>query len=216
MAKTKEAAKKTDKTKNEAETPDVELDGIQEDLADQLTRLQRRFVLFLVGSDKSQRQAYYAAGGTAKNERAADAIAARMLANARVRAFYDSLMAQAQTDAVMSKEEALKLLTKKAKIKITDILDFRQVPMIGPDGEEILQTVWTIKDAENIDPEVAACIKSVKVTRNGPELEMYDSNQTIKLMADMLGWNAPKGIDHTSSDGSMTPVKSFNDMYDEE
>ncbi len=207
---TRKATKNKKKEKLQ-EAPAVDLNKDQEDLAEKLTRLQRRFVLFLVGSNMSQRQAYLAAGGKAKTESTQDASASEILSNPKVRAFYDSLMAEAQTDSVMSKAEALERLSKQARIKITDICTFKSVELETPNGM-VRNTVWEMKDAEDIDPDVAACIKSVTFTKAGPKIELYDSNGTIKLMADMLGWNAAKTVDHKSSDGSMSPEK----MTDEE
>lgn len=205
-AKTKKApAKAKAKKAPEVEAPQVDLDQSQSELAEKLTRLQRRFVLFLVGSDMSQRQAYLAAGGQAKAEKTQDVNASRMLADAKVKAFYDSLLNQAQTDAVMTKAEALERLSKQARIKITDILTFDYIEVTDAEGEREIQTVWHMKPAKDIDPDVAACIKSVTFGKSGPKIELYDSNATIKLMADLLGWNAPKMLDHKSTDGSMSP-----------
>lgn len=89
----------------------------QEALSSALTKLQRQLVLGRVAG-KSSRQAYYDAGGKAKNDNAADASASEILANPKVDAFYRSLIAQAATSAVMTREghlERLRLLSEKAE-----------------------------------------------------------------------------------------------------
>lgn len=118
--------------------------------------------------------------------------ASAMLDNPKITARLAELNQMAVSDAVMTKQEALQLLSVKARIKITDVCNFRQ-EQVGNDeeGNPVFQTVWTMKDAEDIDPNVAACIKSVTVTRTGPKIELYDANASAKLLADMLGWNAP-------------------------
>lgn len=63
----------------------------QQALSAQLTNLQRLTVLGVV-EGKSQRQAYYDAGGTAKTDETADASVSRMLSDVTVRAFYDSMV----------------------------------------------------------------------------------------------------------------------------
>lgn len=63
----------------------------QQQLSAQLTNLQRLTVLGVV-EGKSQRQAYYDAGGTAKTDETADASVSRMLSDVTVRAFYDAMV----------------------------------------------------------------------------------------------------------------------------
>ncbi len=118
--------------------------------------------------------------------------ASAMLDNPKITARLAELNQMAVSDAVMTKQEALQLLSVKARIRITDVCDFKQ-EQVGNDeeGNPVFQTVWTMKNAEDIDPAVAACIKSVTVTKTGPKIELYDANASAKLLADMLGWNAP-------------------------
>ena len=118
--------------------------------------------------------------------------ACELLKNGKIEVRLKELNQMAVSDAVMTKQEALQLLSVKARIRITDVCDFKQEP-VGNDeeGNPVFQTVWTMKNAEDIDPAVAACIKSVTVTKTGPKIELYDANASAKLLADMLGWNAP-------------------------
>lgn len=81
----------------------------QQALADACTNLQRLTVLGVIAG-KTQRQAYYDAGGQAKDDDVADASAARMLADVRVRAFYDAMLAQAQEDAIWTRRDSLQTL----------------------------------------------------------------------------------------------------------
>lgn len=118
--------------------------------------------------------------------------ACELLKNGKIEVRLKELNQMAVSDAVMTKQEALQLLSAKARIRITDVCDFKQ-EQVGNDeeGNPVFQTVWTMKNAEDIDPAVAACIKSVTVTKTGPKIELYDANASAKLLADMLGWNAP-------------------------
>ena len=118
--------------------------------------------------------------------------ACELLKNGKIEVRLKELNQMAVSDAVMTKQEALQLLSVKARIRITDVCDFKQ-EQVGNDeeGNPVFQTVWTMKNAEDIDPTVAACIKSVTVTKTGPKIELYDANASAKLLADMLGWNAP-------------------------
>lgn len=179
----------------------TELTKEQQELASKLTPLQRKFIIELVKPKTSQRQAYLRAGGTAKTEEGQDASASRILSDIKVNEFYQSLINSQTKSAIMTREEALERLSKSARIKITDICNFSYVELEGVDGKKYMNTVWTMKDAEDIDPDVAACIKSVTFTKTGPKIELYDANGSIKLLSDMQGWAAPKRTEVTGKDG---------------
>lgn len=86
----------------------------QQALADKLTNLQRGVVLGVVAG-KSQRQAYYDAGGRAKTDLSADATVSELLSNPNVRAFYDSLIANVAEKAIWTREDSLRTLAEIAK-----------------------------------------------------------------------------------------------------
>lgn len=181
----------------------IKLTQEQMELASRLTPLQRKFVINLVSSNMSQREAYYAAGGATKTPEAADANASRMLSLDKVKEFYDSLMNSMAQDAIMTKQEALGILTRSARVTIKDICDFT-LQQVGEDedGNQIMQTVWVMKHSDEIDPHVLEAIKSVTFTKTGPKIEMYDRNGSIKILSDLQGWNAPKKTELTGKDGA--------------
>lgn len=76
--------------------------------------MQRKFVINLVCSNMSQREAYIAAGGKAKTENSQDSSANTMLSNVKVKDFYEALLNESASDAVLTREEALLILTKNA------------------------------------------------------------------------------------------------------
>lgn len=86
----------------------------QEALSNQLTNLQLRTVLGVVAG-LSQRQAYYEAGGKAKNDDIADASASELLSNPKVRAFLDCLNAQAAEKAIWTREDSVRRLSEIAQ-----------------------------------------------------------------------------------------------------
>jgi len=65
-----------------------------------------------------------------------------------------------------------------------------------------------MKHSEDIDPVIAASIKSVTFTKTGPKIEMYDSNGSIKILSDLQGWNAPRKQEITGKDGSALAIKA--------
>lgn len=174
----------------------------QMELASRLTPLQRKFIIELIKPSTSRRQAAKKAGSKAKTDVALDNVANRMFKNVQVRAFYDSMMETKTIDSIMTRNEALERLSKSARIKITDVCDFKYVEFTDKETDEVyMNTIWTMKNAEDMDPDVAACIKSVAFTKTGPKIELYDANGSIKLLSDMQGWNAPKKTELTGKDG---------------
>lgn len=176
----------------------------QQALADKLTNLQRGVVLGVVAG-KSQRQAYFDAGGKSKSDDAADVVVSRMLGTARVKAFYDSLVSNVAKGAILTRERALERLTLMAETEITDILEFVTVPVkkVGNDGEEEIaeETIWRMKDSPEVERRAKAAIKSVTMTKQGPKIEMYDARDAISQIAKMEGWEAAQKIEHKGAVG---------------
>ena len=100
-------------------------DTIKE-LAEPLTNLQRLTVINLIGG-MSQRQAYLTAGGKAKTETAQDSSVSKMLTNDKVRSYYEAMLEQAQVESVMSKTEALNILSDQARVKENDPATVRNI-----------------------------------------------------------------------------------------
>lgn len=179
-------------------------------LAKELTVLQRKFVIELVKPKASQRQAYLKAGGKAKTQISQDSSATQIFSNLKVRAFYDSLINKTTSDSILSREEALEILTYSSRVSMTDIADFKlvQINENEPEKEPVMQTVWTMKDSCDIDPKIMACIKSVTMTKQGPKIELYDKQGAIKQLSTMQGWDAAKKTELTGKDGAALAIKA--------
>ena len=187
----------------------IKLTAEQVELASELTLLQRKFVIELIKPNTSQRQAVKAAGSTAKSDSALDNSASIMLSKAKVRAFYDSLMEVKSVDSIMSRDEALAILSTNARVKMTDVADYKFVAVgEDKDGQPIMQTVWTMKDSKDIDPNVISCIKSVTMTKQGPKIELHDQQGAIKQLSSLQGWDAPKKTELTGAGGEALQLNS--------
>lgn len=101
----------------------------QQKLSDKCTVLQRKTVINVVKGLTPQ-EAYRAAGGKAKTDRTADSMVCRMLTNDNVKAFYDSLTATEANNAIMTRNEALEILTGIAATKIEDKDDYKIIPVL--------------------------------------------------------------------------------------
>jgi phage terminase small subunit len=193
-------------------TKPIQLTPEQLELATKLTPLQRRFVLELIKPGMSQRQAYINAGGTSKTPETQDKSASVMVSNGKVKEFHQSLINSIASDVIMTKQEALERLSKTARATIHDICTFKLVEVVtkDKDGNEKIEfdTIWTMKHTDEIDPVIAAAIKSVTFTKMGPKIEMYDANGSIKILSDLQGWNAPKKQEITGKDGQALAIKA--------
>jgi len=179
----------------------------QERLFDELTPLQKRLCTeVLSGLNKSNRQAYYAAGGKAKTDETADACVSEILNNPKVSAFMDSVRKGEVNAAIMTREEALERLSLIARTKITDIAEFAENQAgEDEDGQPVIASSWRILNSEEMSDTAAASIKSVTSTKIGNKLEMHDPMAAIQQLSKMQGWDSAQKFDHTSSDGSMSP-----------
>lgn len=173
------------------------------------TDLQRKFVHNIISGMK-QKEALKEAGSKATGK-SLEKTASVMFNKPIVKAYYEKLMQQAATNAVLTKEQALIRLSQMALVKISDVCVFENIE-IGKDDDEnpIMQTVWAMKNSEDIPEHVSSAIKSVTMTKQGPKLELYDSISSIKQLSDLLGWNAPTKIEETST------VKVAKDMTQQE
>ena len=180
---------------------EIKLTEEQVELSSKLTTLQYGFVVNLV-SGMTQRKAIKAAGSEAKTDNALDNSASTCLSISKVRAFYDSLMQTKITDSILTRDEALSILSNNARVQMTDIAVFA-LREVGRDAEEnpIMQTVWTMKDSDDIDPAVLSCIKSVTMTKQGPKIELHDQQAAIKQLSVLEGWEAPKKTELSGKDG---------------
>lgn len=128
--------------------------------------------------------------------------ASKLLAVPMVAQRIAELNSKAVSSAVMTRQRALERLSLIAETSITDILEFDQQELDGPDGP-VRETIWRMKDSAEIPEVAAATIKSVTMTKFGPKIEMYDRLSAIQQLAKMQGWEAAQKMDHVSSDGSM-------------
>ena len=178
------------------------------ELASKLTKLQRQTVLGVVAG-KTQRQAYYEAGGKAQTDESADASVSALLRNIKVKAFHDSLLESASKSAVMTREEALERLTNLARVTVKDVAVFRKA-RVGEDenGEPVHQSVWEVKDSDSIGDDQAAAISEVSTGKDGLKVKLHNSAAAIKQLADMEGWTAPKKHELTGKDGAPLAIKA--------
>lgn len=189
----------------------------QKALFDQLTQLQQR-VATNVLAGMSQRAAYREAGGTAETDETADVMASRMISTDKVKAFMDSMKVQAVSDAIMSREEAMQILTQMARGNITDIVKFR-TDHIGQNmetGEDIHQTSWLLdEELQRNDPDKLKIIESLEVGKNGPKIKQHSKSAAIAQLAKMQGWESASKHEISGPGGGPIQVQDVSELSDE-
>lgn len=167
-----------------------------------LTPKQESFCLaYLETGNASEAYRLAYAAGKMKPE-TINRTAKELLDNPKIAARLEELTKAATSKAVMTRQRALERLSLIAETSITDILEFDQQELDGPDGP-VRETIWRMKDSAEIPDIAAATIKSVTMTKFGPKIEMYDRLSAIQQLAKMQGWESAQKLDHISSDGSM-------------
>lgn len=151
----------------------------------------------------TQRQAYYAAGGNAKEDATADVSASEILRNLQVIEFMDSMKDSAVSSAVMSRREALEKLSNLARTDLKDLVEFGEYEL-GSDGEgnPIVQASWRIKDSAMQDPNKMAAISELTAGKEGIKIKTHSPITAIQQLAKMQGWEAATKHELTGKDGT--------------
>lgn len=189
----------------------------QKALFDNLTELQQRVATGVLAG-MTQRQAYYQAGGKAKDDPGADMSACQIIGNPKVKAFMDSMKVQAVSDAIMSREEMLARLSLFARKGVKDIVRFKTT-IVGIDpetGEAVEQTVWVIPDSVMQNEDDLSIISELEVGKFGPKIKTHSSLQAMAQIAKLQGYEAASKVELTGKDGEPIKTQTVKDLTDEE
>ena len=185
----------------------VELDGRTVVLTDEqieayskLTKLQKGIALAKI-SDECVTEAHRVAGGKCKTEAYRKDLASQILAHPRVTAFV-SMFKRVNSDkiasAVLSRDDLLVDLTDIASTRLDDVVSFSERPLIDMEnGMEVLSSTIHIRSIDEIPPGARKAIKSVKQTKYGLEVTMYDALAARKQISEMCGYDAPIKTEHS-------------------
>ena len=178
----------------------------QKVLFDALTKLQQKFVLGIM-KGLNQTDAYKQAGGKAKTDDIARSTASTMLTNVNVKSFLDAMNEVAVSDAIMTREEALERLSAIGRASVSEMVEFSEHDMgKDDDGNQVIQAVWRFKNSALQNPQALSAISELTAGKDGIKLKLHDPKAAIKQIVDMQGWEAPKKLDHTSTDGTMSQM----------
>lgn len=170
-----------------------------------LTELQKT-VATLVLSGMTYAQAYRVAKPdyTGANTTASSHVK-QILDKPNVKAWMDSMRESIVDEAIVTRKEALMRLSNIARASLAEMVDFGTF-QVGEDadGEPVYQSTWKFKNSSDLDPRTMAAISELKANARGITLKLHSPLTAIGKLAEMEGWDKPKRVDHTSSDGSMS------------
>lgn len=200
----------------ELEGRSVELTDEQLNAYDALTKLQRGVALAsLAGNEPAE--AHRIGGGKCKNESQRYDLGIQILVNPSVKHFLSTMAVEPSPEiasAVLSRDELLMGLTTIARTTIDDVVSFTERPSVDMEsGLEVFNSSVHVKSIDEIPEGARSAIKSVKQTKNGLEITLYDSLAARKQIADMCGYNAPTKSEISGPGGA--PIQT-QDVPDEE
>lgn len=123
--------------------------------------------------------------------------ASLLLKEGKITARVRALQAELQQRSDITKDEAVRELSNIVRNRITNVLTAK--------GHSV-----TVKNIENLPDSVVSCIQSIKETKNGIEIKLYDKIAAIDRLSRILGWDAPQQIETTVS------YSQLDNMTDEE
>lgn len=107
--------------------------------------------------------------------------AIELMENDKVAAYIKKLREELQQRSDIAKDEAVRELTNIVRNRITNVLSVK--------GRFV-----AVKGIENLPDNIVSGIQSVKETKNGIEIKLYDKIAAIDRLSKMLGWDTPQQI----------------------
>jgi len=173
-----------------------EMTDEQKKMLDDLAPLQKRVAINVIAG-MSDIDAYYAGKGKAKNRASAESIVSRMLRNAKVKKFLDSMSQEAVSSAVMTRQEMLERLSNLSRVNMSDLIEWSVSESKDDEGNPTEQTIWAIKESAQQDPNAMASIAEVTAGKEGFKIKQHSPLAAMKQLADMEGYNKPQKIEQS-------------------
>ena len=163
----------------------MELSEEQKELAKKLSPKQLKFANLhaLKAENKlSDADCYKEAGYSVKSQRTAEVNASKLLKNAKVSDYLDSLKVAAAEEAGLTLEYLDRKLYDMLETNITDIAEIKEIEVTLVGGLKTTQNILVVKDDLNAIPERAInSINSVKVSNQGVQYTMPDKKGLLEL-----------------------------------
>lgn len=135
----------------------------------------------------------------------------------KIKARLLELNAVAVTAAVLSRTEALEILSKRARVNFFDLVEFGEYQTgVDSNGDPVFQTSWRIKNKGELTSNQLAAISEMTSSRKGISIKAHDPMAAIALLAKMNGWEAPAKIGLAGWDGGAIKTQAVPEMTDEQ
>lgn len=178
----------------------VEMTDEQMELFNALTQLQQRVCINVIQGSTNVDAYKKAKGNKGVKQATAETCVSRMLQNAKVKLFMGSMRRQSVNNAIMSRQEAIEILSNMARTATSDVIEFEHIDVeTAPDKDgntrTVKQAVWSIKDSAKHDADKLACISEVSVGKDGLKIKTHDQKDAIKILSKLEGWDKPSEAD---------------------
>ena len=122
---------------------------------------------------------------------------------APVQAFLKSIYSDEVDKRIMSRDEALMILTRQARGKQSDVVNFTShfVGMCPNGGGPIWKTEFGLKHVSEIDDELFANIIEIAHTKEGIKVKRESARGAIRDLSSMQGWDSASKHEVTGPGG---------------
>jgi phage terminase small subunit len=188
----------------------------QEILFSKLTRLQKGVATYTL-KGKKPAQAHKLAGGSCKNEENRHKLASEILTNPDVKAFMDSMeksiIEEAKTDAVMSREEILERLSLMGRTSTSDVMNLSNIEIEDANGNIVNQAVASFKDLDKY----GYAIQEVKISKSGEvTIKTHDQKAAMKQIVEMQGYNKAQEVNVNMTQAQRVAAAASQSAIDDE
>lgn len=186
-------------------------DSVQE-LVDACNLKHVKVVQAILSGEYSSNTKAYQSVYTDTDAESAKTSVARMLTIDNVQALYEALRDTNIVEGILSRDEAMKILSDMARTGMSDLAVFGTIDAgIDDDGNPVKQAVWSFKDSALLDEAAMRSISELNATRDGLKIKQHDQKAAIKQLAEMAGWEAPKKLHHSGRLEHIPPGGSLED-----
>jgi phage terminase small subunit len=139
--------------------------------------------------------------------------ACQLLASPNVALRVNELRERAETNAIMTRKEALERLTRIGRTSLSDLVEWRTADMGEDDeGNPVRQTGWHIKDSVAQDPKKMELIAELSTGRDGVKIKTHSQLQAIQQLAKMEGWESAAKHEIAGPNGGPIETKATIDI----
>lgn len=122
--------------------------------------------------------------------------ASEVLSRPNVKALYRALRDEQIMEGVISRSEAIKVLSDMASTSMGDLVTFKTTDAgVDNEGNPIKQATWTFKDSDGMTEAQLRSICELTASRDGLKIKQHDQKAAIKQLSEMMGWNEAKKIE---------------------